>query len=71
MPHPDEPRYVTALEAARILGISVTTLHRWAQAGRLESARTAGGDRFFPRDVVDRLARDTGRDPLGPNGGDA
>ena len=62
---------MTALEAARTLGISLAALHRWAQAGRLESVLTSRGERLYQRDVVDRLARETGRNPLGPNGADA
>ncbi len=63
--------YVSTREAARILGVAVSTLHRWAQAGRVESVREAGGQRLFRRDVVERLAAEMGRGPGGPQPGDA
>lgn len=45
-------------EAARILGISVDTLRKYADAGRVPVTRTLGGQRRFPaaslRDFIDR-----------------
>ena len=42
-------------EAAELLGVSVETVRRWAQGGRLETTRTAGGQRRVPLEDVSRL----------------
>lgn len=42
-------------EAARALGVTVETLRRWDRAGRIQSFRTPGGQRRFPRSEIDRL----------------
>lgn len=42
-------------EAAALLGVSTDTLRRWTTAGRLSSARTAGGQRMVRREDVARL----------------
>lgn len=48
-------------DAASILGVSVATVRRWADAGHLASYRTPGGQRRFSVAEVDaflsRLAR--------------
>ncbi len=43
-------------EAADRLGVSVDTVRRWADAGRLASSRTAGGQRQVDDADVARLA---------------
>ena len=48
----------TATEAARLLGISLDTLRRWDQQGRLETTRDRANRRLVPRSEVARL---TGR----------
>jgi len=48
---------VTLGEAAQALSVSVSTLRRWADAGRIGSVRTAGGHRRFPVSEVRRLNR--------------
>jgi excisionase family DNA binding protein len=53
---------LTIREAADALGVSVETLRRWADAGRLRVARTPGGHRRFPVPEVQRLlAEPSGR----------
>ena len=39
-------------QAAELLGVSVDTLRRWADAGRLATTRTAGGRREVDRKSV-------------------
>jgi excisionase family DNA binding protein len=46
--------------AAAILAISPSRLRRWADDGRIDSLRTAGGHRRFPPDAVRQLAQDRG-----------
>jgi diguanylate cyclase (GGDEF)-like protein/excisionase family DNA binding protein len=42
-------------EAADALGISTSTLRRWADGGRIRAVRTAGGHRRFPVSELQRL----------------
>jgi molybdopterin-binding protein len=42
-------------EAAEMLGVRIETLRRWERAGRLETTRTAGGQRLVPASEVARL----------------
>lgn len=46
-------------EVARALGVSVATVRRWDAAGQIQSVRTPGGQRRFPRTEVDRLLTPT------------
>jgi putative two-component system response regulator len=68
---PAEPAtLVTLQEAAAAVGVSASTLRRWADEGRIEAVRTAGGHRRFPLDAVHRLGGERGRraavKPVGP-----
>jgi molybdopterin-binding protein len=42
-------------EAAAVLSVRVETLRRWERAGKLKTARTAGGQRMVPASEVARL----------------
>lgn len=42
-------------EAAEILGVSVDTLRRWAEARKIRTARSSGGQRLVPASEVRRL----------------
>lgn len=42
--------------AAKVLGVSVDTVRRWADSGRIRSRRSAGGQRVIPESEVARLA---------------
>jgi molybdopterin-binding protein len=42
-------------EAAEMLGVRVETLRRWERGGKLETRRTAGGQRLVPASEVARL----------------
>lgn len=48
---------LTTRQAARLLAVGTSTLKRWADDGRLESFRTAGGHRRFPREAVEAYLR--------------
>lgn len=48
-------------QAAALLDISVDTLRRWADDGRVAVSRTAGGQRRVPLGEVRRLLSDRGR----------
>jgi molybdopterin-binding protein len=40
-----------------MLGVSVDTLRRWEEAGRLRTTRSGGGQRLVPADEVARLLK--------------
>lgn len=42
-------------QAAALLGVSVDTLRRWEEEGRLRVGRSAGGQRLVPAGEVQRL----------------
>jgi molybdopterin-binding protein len=42
-------------QAAELLGVGIDTLRRWESDGRLETRRTAGGQRVVPIGEVSRL----------------
>ncbi len=53
-------------QAAELLGVSVDTVRRWADEGRLATARTAGGQRMVDGEDLARLARDVAETPTEP-----
>jgi excisionase family DNA binding protein len=59
----EEDTQVTLQAAANALSISPSRLRRWADEGRIESMRTAGGHRRFPLQAVRRLAAERGVRP--------
>lgn len=48
---------MTVREAARELGVGVSSVKRWAEAGLLKCEKTPGGHRRIPRSEVDSLLR--------------
>ena len=44
---------LTASEAARHLGVSISTVRRWSDAGHLQGYRTPGGQRRFSVEPLD------------------
>jgi len=50
-------RLLSPKEAAAELGISVKTIHRWDEAGKLHTHRTAGNQRRVPVEEISRLRR--------------
>jgi MerR family transcriptional regulator, light-induced transcriptional regulator len=47
---------LTSSEAAALLGVSLATIKRWADAGILSAVRTAGGHRRFERNAIEKLS---------------
>jgi excisionase family DNA binding protein len=56
---PEAPSNATVAlgEAAEALGISTSSLRRWADTGRIHAVRTAGGHRRFQVSDIQRLAQ--------------
>ena len=50
-------RLLSPKEAAAELGIYINTVHRWDEAGKLHSVRTAGKQRRIPIEEISRLRR--------------
>src|SRR5712691_12843774 len=50
-------RLLTPSEAAFELGISIKTVHRWDEAGKLHTVRTAGNQRRISIEEISRLRR--------------
>ena len=44
---------LTTSQAARHLGVSLSTVRRWSDAGHLRGYRTPGGQRRFSADEID------------------
>jgi excisionase family DNA binding protein len=44
---------LTASQAARHLGVSISTVRRWSDAGHLQAYRTPGGQRRFSVQQLD------------------
>lgn len=49
-------------EAARHLGVSLSTVRRWSDAGHLRGYRTPGGQRRFSVDQLDEFLASLGSD---------
>ncbi len=49
-------------QAAELLGVSVDTMRRWADAGRVTTTRTSGGRRVVEGTALAELARTLGVD---------
>lgn len=66
-------KYLTRSEVAALLGVSPTTVTRWAREGRLPCQKTLGGHHRFERSVVEqiRARMRQGGLPGGDSSGDA
>jgi diguanylate cyclase (GGDEF)-like protein/excisionase family DNA binding protein len=49
------PQWLRVRQASELLGVSPSTLRRWADSGKLASRRTPGGQRRFSRDDLAAL----------------
>lgn len=48
---------LTVSQTARQLGVSISTVRRWADAGHLRGFRTPGGQRRFTPEQLDEFLR--------------
>ena len=51
-----EPTFLTRRDVARLFGVSVSTVTRWARQGLLRAVRTPGGHWRFPEAEARRAA---------------
>jgi excisionase family DNA binding protein len=51
----DYPEFLSTREAAKYLGLSLTTVQLWVEAGVLPAWKTAGGHRRIPREAVEQF----------------
>ena len=51
-------RYVTIGDASELLGVSIDTVRRWEKAGKLESKRLDGKNRYFALDTLEEFNHD-------------
>jgi len=49
--------WLTSLEAAKRLGVTVRTLHRWELEGRIRSVRTPHNHRRYDQSEIDSLLK--------------
>jgi excisionase family DNA binding protein len=61
-----ESRLLTVSAAARLLGVSSSSLRAWAAAGRVPHVRTPGGHRRFELDALVRWLSERGGAPPAP-----
>ncbi len=62
----EEPRLLSVSAAARLLGVSSSSLRAWAAAGRVPHVRTPGGHRRFELDELVRWLAERGGAPPAP-----
>ncbi len=53
---PLEPAFLSRRDVARLFGVSVSTVTRWARTGLLRAVRTPGGHYRFRADETRRAA---------------
>lgn len=66
VPRIGPPRLLSVSAAARLLGVSSSSLRAWAAAGRVPCVRTAGGHRRFELDELVRWLAERGGAPPAP-----
>ncbi len=57
----DRARTIRIGQAAELLGVSIDTIRRWEEDGRLTTIRTDGGQRLVPISEISRLMGDRRR----------
>jgi excisionase family DNA binding protein len=50
-----ETIWLTAGEVARLLGVSVKTVHRWAKSGKIRAVTLPSGRRRYDKATIDAL----------------
>jgi excisionase family DNA binding protein len=65
---PERSLGISTSQAARRLGVSLSTVRRWADEGYLSASRTPGGQRRFSSEEIDRFV-DSLRQSGGPPSG--
>jgi excisionase family DNA binding protein len=60
---------LTTSEAARHLGVSLSTVRRWSDMGYLRGYRTPGGQRRFPVQELDEFVSSLEERTVGGSGG--
>ena len=50
-----QPDFLSTREAAKLLGLSLTTMQLWVEAGILPAWKTAGGHRRIPRHAIEEF----------------
>ena len=63
-----EPRLLTITQAAARLGVHADTLRAWADKGMVPVVRLPSGYRRFRPEEIERVRREMGLDPEGPEG---
>jgi len=63
-PPAGEQAFLSRGEVARLFGVSVSTVTRWARTGLLKAVRTPGGHYRFRADEMRRAARAGSPDEL-------
>lgn len=56
----EPPEFLSRRDVARLFGVSVSTVTRWAQRGLLPTVRTPGGHYRFPAAEARRAAERSG-----------
>lgn len=56
-PPPGPPLGLSTSQVARMLGVSVGTVRRWADLGYLDCYRTPGGQRRFNAEQIERFLK--------------
>lgn len=54
---------LSTAQTARELGVSLSTVRRWADQGHLASIRTPGGQRRFSREAIETFLRSLRQGP--------
>ncbi len=63
----ESPEYLSPRDLGRAVGLSESSVRRWADDGRLRAERTAGGHRRIARAEAVRFIRETGLELLRPD----
>ena len=49
--------YYTTGEVAEMLGVSVTTVWKWCQEGKIQAIKTLGGQYRIPHEELERILK--------------